>query len=103
MDRCSKCQQTNKEEVCIKCIDNPIYINIPRRSYYIYQPYQPVCPYGYEDCICDPGYIHYYYPDWYKDLYGNLTPKEAVLTDRGCMHLYNENKEWCKAYDDEDK
>ena len=32
--------------------------------------YNPVCPIGYTDCVYDPAYIQYHYPDWYKDLYG---------------------------------
>ena len=31
--------------------------------------YKPVCPRGYDDCIWDPAYIFYNYPDWYKKLY----------------------------------
>lgn len=56
--------------------------------------YIPTCPQGYRDCVCDPAYIHFHYPDWYKKLYGEMTPEEA-------------SKEHCnineECYDDEDK
>lgn len=30
--------------------------------------YKPLCQYGYDDCILDPGYIKATYPEWYKQL-----------------------------------
>ena len=63
---------------------------------YLYEPpYKPTCPQGYDDCVCDPAYIHYYYPEWYKKLYGDLTPEEA--SKQRC----DPDDEYC--YDDEDK
>lgn len=57
-----------------------------------YKPYEPTCPFGYEDCISDPAYIQFHYPDWYKNLYGELSPEEAVKKcEKNCY------------YDDEDK
>lgn len=50
--------------------------------------YERVCKYGYDDCVCDPGYIRKHYPDWWKDLGMPITCDE------------------CKdgsGYDDEDK
>jgi hypothetical protein len=93
--KCKKCIYDPKEwEICEKCKDNPKY---PKYSYF--QEYKPVCPKGYDDCVYDPGYIKYYCPDWYEDLYGDLSPEEAVLTKEGCM----KEGEYCDYYDDEDK
>lgn len=30
--------------------------------------YTPSCPHGFVDCVCDPAYIRYYYPDWWVEL-----------------------------------
>ena len=57
--------------------------------------YTHVCPKGFTDCVCDPAYIKYIDPEWYNELYGDLTPQEAA--DRHC----NVEDEDC--YDDEDK
>ena len=50
--------------------------------------YQPLCTYGYSDCICDPAYIKANYPDWYKEL-GNPTECQDCVDG--------------ERYDDEDK
>ena len=78
---------------CLDCKLNPIYSDVPSRS--LFQEYIPTCPQGYSDCIYDPAYIKCYDPDWYKELYGDLTPEEAML--QRC----NPEDEYC--YDDEDK
>jgi hypothetical protein len=96
--RCERCIYDPRQwQICEKCRENPKYANYPRHSYF--QEYKPVCPKGYDDCIYDPAYIKYEYPDWYKELYGDLSPEEAVLTKEGCM----EKGEYCEYYDDEDK
>lgn len=64
--------------------------NLPTPEGYI-----PTCPQGYGDCVHDPAYIHFHYPDWHKELYGELPPEEV-------------SKEYCSiddeyCYDDEDK
>lgn len=56
-------------------------------------PYTPTCPQGYDDCVCDPAYIQYWHPEWYKKLYGDLTPEE--VSKQRC----NIDDEYC--YDDE--
>lgn len=59
--------------------------------------YNICCPYGYTWCIHDPGYIKHAAPDWYKELYGDMSPKEAIQKE--CL-------KYCKDgldYDDEDK
>lgn len=63
--------------------------------------YTPTCPRGYTDCIRDPAYIKFNYPDWYKDLYRNKTPEEAAS---GCRERVREdpNEEYY-CYDNEDK
>lgn len=68
------------------------------------EPYTPVCPRGYTDCVRDPAYIQYHYPEWYAELYGDLAPWQAILTAGGCLERTVEDpdeKYYC--YDDEDK
>lgn len=60
--------------------------------------YKPTCKFGWDDCINDPAYIYATYPEWYKSLYGDMTPEEAA-EDGGCVHC----TEQCCYYDDEDK
>ena len=60
--------------------------------------YKPLCPFGKEDCICDPAYIFYYYPDWYKKMHRDMTPEEVVM--KTCA---KKKKEFPNCYDDEDK
>ncbi len=88
---CEKC--VTDKSFCIICIDNPIYEDHPLRRYF--QGYIPTCPQGYDDCVCDPAYIKVHYPEWYKELYGDITPEEASAQDcdRNCLD----------CYDDEDK
>lgn len=107
---CESCV-TNKR-CCVDCRENPIYAetiakaqemlnSVPKYSQHMY--YKPVCPYGATDCVCDPAYIKYYYPDWYADSYGDKTPEEAIYVKNGCYdHFINDPKHnYC--YDDEDK
>lgn len=89
--KCETCV-TNKKE-CIGCRDNPIYKDVSRVS--LFQEYIPTCPQGFIDCVCDPAYIKHISPNWYKELYGDLTPEEA--SKKHC----NKDDEYC--YDDEDK
>ena len=68
------------------------------------EPYKPVCPRGYIDCICDPAYIQHHCPEWYKKLYGDLTPTEALYVKNGCYERFVEDPDeehYC--YDEEDK
>ena len=67
LSKCERCVQD--KELCVNCRDNPIYHNVPRHSFYMY--YKPVCPRGFSDCVTDPAYIKFHYPDWYKELYGD--------------------------------
>lgn len=90
--RCDKCV-TDKSK-CKKCNENPIYKDFP--SYSQFSEYIPVCPKGMTDCISDPAYILCHYPEWYKELYGDKTPEEAIKTEEDCR------EENCH-YDDEDK
>ena len=58
------------------------------------------CKFGYTDCINDPGYIFVNYPDWYKELYGDIGYEEAAKLPRhSCAECTEQN---C-LYDDEDK
>ena len=66
--------------------------------------YKPLCPRGYSDCIWDPAYIFYNYPDWYKELYGDLSPEEAIYEPGGCYDTFIEDpNEENYCYDNEDK
>ena len=62
---------------------------------YYFKDYIPTCPQGWDDCVCDPAYIKATYPEWYKELYGDMTPEEAAK--KHC----DPTDEYC--YDDEDK
>ena len=94
MNKCNSC--VNQGDICVHCKDNPIYANYPQVSYH--QTYKPACPIGAIDCVGDPAYIKFHYPDWYKELYGDKTPKEAALK---CRPDWEDR--WCRDYDDEDK
>ena len=83
---CDRCIQ--KKDLCPKCKWNPIYKDLSDHCKF----YEPVCPFGYTDCVYDPAYIKHYHPKWYKELYGNKTPEEA-----GCSCHEG------SGYDDEDK
>ena len=92
-----------KPDRCFIMGDMIFAVKEKQQSKYIL-PYEPVCPFGYTDCINDPAYIKYHYPDWYDDLYGNLSPQEAAEKDN-CVSAwleYGEEKA-CPNYDDEDK
>ena len=110
MPICDSCK-TNKIN-CQDCRDNPAYAeirkkaeellaSIPRLS--MFQEYVPVCPYGAIDCVCDPAYIKYYYPDWYADLYGDKTPEEAIHEKNGCYDNFIDDPKHNYCYDCEDK
>jgi hypothetical protein len=62
--------------------------------------YRPTCKFGWDDCIYDPAYIYSTYPDWYKSLYGDMTPEEAASKFKKscCFNCTNGD-----LYDDEDK
>ncbi len=62
--------------------------------------YRPTCKFGWDDCIYDPAYIYSTYPEWYKSLYGDMTPEEAALKFKKscCFNCTNGD-----LYDDEDK
>ena len=55
--------------------------------------YTPTCPAGYTDCIYDPAYIRYHYPDWWEEL--GMPMK--------CSHTDKIEEGYCRDYDDEDK
>ena len=104
MSKCERC--VSDKSWCIKCIDNPIYQTIlralPQKS--CFMSYKPVCPRGYVDCVCDPAYIKYHYEEWYKELYGDMTPEEAIYKENGCWDSFiNDPDEKYYCYDDEDK
>lgn len=110
MDRCKRCiipKANLDENLCLECRDNPvvqrILMSLPRLSHYL--EYMPTCPRGYTDCVYDPAYIHFHYPDWYKELYGDKTPLDALWVDGGCMEKVEKDPKMEKyyCYDDEDK
>lgn len=91
MGRCEKCIEDRK--FCINCRENPIYRDVPKIS--LFKAYKPACPKGEKDCVCDPAYIKYAHPKLYKELYGDMSPEDAVKKDCDPEDLY--------CYDDEDK
>ena len=106
MDRCKRCvipKANLDENLCLECRDNPvvqrILMSLPRLSHYL--EYMPTCPRGYTDCVYDPAYIHFHYPDWYKKLYGDKTPEEAAEKCRQKVIEDPDEENYC--YDDEDK
>lgn len=96
--RCAVCVSDKSE--CAGCRENPIYANVPTRS--LFQAYVPTCPRGYIDCIHDPAYIKAHHPEYYQNLYGDLTPEQASM--KSCQKRVKEdpNEEYY-CYDDEDK
>ncbi len=40
--------------------------------------YRPACPLGHDDCVNDPARIKRFHPEYYKDLYGDLSISMAV-------------------------
>ena len=66
------------------------------------QDYQPTCPRGYKDCVYDPAYIKYNYPEWYAKLYDSLSVEEA--SNQSCrLKVEEDPDEEYGCYDDEDK
>lgn len=95
---CDSCVMNRSE--CINCRYIPIYKNIPTDS--LYQAYIPTCPRGYMNCVYDPAYIKYNCPDWYKELYGDMTPEQA--SEQSCAEKVREDPdEEYYCYDNEDK
>lgn len=88
---CEKCFAD--KSLCDRCRDNPKYRDYPSQTYFL--EYVPTCPRGYNDCVCDPAYIKFHYPKWYKKEYGDMTPEEA-----SALHCSDKGED---CYDDEDK
>ena len=105
MSKCDTCA-VNSKHLCKNCVDSPtvqaVLKSLPKTSYY--SAYIPTCPRGYADCVCDPAYIKFNYPDWYEELYGDITPEEAIHVKNGCYERFvkDPNEEYY-CYDDEDK
>ena len=81
------------------CIENEEYYDMfcPYRSSENEGYYDMYCPYGLSGCIHDPGYILQEYPEWYKELYGDMPPEEAAQKE--CLRYCKDGSD----YDDEDK
>ncbi len=92
-DKCDIC--VTDKILCDQCRDNPKYRNVPKQS--LFTDYKPVCPLGMVDCVRDPAYVKQYCSEWYKSLYGDIPPEEAVK--QHCSQ-YSDPSE---CYDDEDK
>lgn len=92
---CDNCVRDRK--LCLECRDNPIYKDVPTRS--LYKEYISVCPLEAENCIYDPAYTYKYYLEYYKHLYGDMTPEEVVKVKEPCCLV----TAFCDQYDDEDK
>jgi len=75
MVNCNICLNKDSDS-CKTCRNNPDYIKYYQmRSNF--KEYDITCPKGFEDCVYDPVYIKTYHPEWYKRLYGDITPEEA--------------------------
>ena len=94
--KCNRCINKNTE-YCEYSIDRPKWANRPKR--FNFQLYKPIYPFGYKDCICDPAYILWSNPEWYKKLYNTLSPEEAIKKRDGNCYLCDMGSN----YDDEDK
>jgi hypothetical protein len=98
LSRCDVCA-TDKSR-CIECRENPVYADVPTHS--LFQAYVPTCPRGYTDCINDTAYLKVYHPNYYHDLYGDLTPEQASAQSCSKLVLADpDERHYC--YDDEDK
>lgn len=114
-DLCGLCRINTKcEKYCEGKLFNPKWcgspdcINRDKECYHcqnalphfrnFYEWYKPICPL-FNDCIHDPAYIQKIDPQYYKELYGELIPKEAF--EKYCAHHLENND--CPYYDDEDK
>lgn len=65
-------------------------------------PYEAVCPRGYLDCVRDPAYIKYNQPHLYSQLYGDVTPAQAVRERDGCLEqVYRDPEETHYCYEPE--
>ena len=77
-------------------------MSLPTKSRFM--AYVPTCPRGYVDCVNDPAYILYHHPKWYKELFGDMTPQEAIHVENGCVaSVESDPREEYYCYDDEDK
>lgn len=105
MFQCDRC--VNKDTImCLNCRDSDqvqkILAALPKTSNF--QLYKPLCPRGYVDCVYDPAYIKFSSPEWYTELYGDMTPEEALYRSGGCFERFvNDPEERYYCYDDEDK
>lgn len=97
----SKCKNA-KTARCSVCINNKKFKYL-KNWYWYNPPYTPVCPASYEDCVNDPGYVKHYYPNWYKDMYGDIPPEEAIYTYCKATCKNVDGCITCADYDDEDK
>lgn len=58
-----------------------------------YTPYLERCPRKEWKCFYDPGFIEYYYPDFFREIFGNITPREAVEHEKSkCRNCPYEEK-----------
>lgn len=93
----AKAADIREEQKALEGLVRTMPMEGPNQFDWVY--YKPTCKFGYENCIHDPAYIYSTYPEWYKELYGGLSPEEAALEQEGCGCCSEEN---C-YYDDEDK
>ena len=92
MTKCDRCYAS--KHFCDKCIDNPIYEDVPKTS--MYQDYPICCPYRGIDCIHDPGYEYVFHRKFYERWNGSIPYSQAKCIYEGVC----ENFEY---YDSEDK
>lgn len=80
------------DEHCLSCSRHP-----GMTDKYLSNPI--TCKFGFKDCVNDPGYIYAHHPEWYKELYGEISYIDAAKDEEGCGMC---TKEHCQ-YDNEDK
>jgi hypothetical protein len=105
MLKCHRCVNQNTV-ICLNCRDSEqvqkILDVLPKTSRF--QNYIPACPRGYTDCIHDPAYIKFYHEEWYRKLYGDISPEEIIYKTNGCYTKFiNDPDEQYYCYDNEDK
>ena len=90
MDYCANCFNPDKGKACENCERNP---NNPRLVDN-WHDYPICCPFGFEGCIHDPGYIWRYHRSWFISMYGDIS-----YTSDACACRCSDGD----GYDDEDK
>lgn len=71
---CNNCLNQHKPQMCENCLENPKY----RHLGLYYSPWLEMCPIKEWGCKDDPGYLKYYRPGDYEELFGKERPADAI-------------------------